>query len=66
LRPRAVEDVSPLVPFFVSTAVAPDGSAPRAVAVVKFRHVPYDTLGVIAEQIGGRWRVMSIVSVVDH
>ncbi|HEV3020525.1 MAG TPA: DUF6765 family protein [Burkholderiaceae bacterium] len=66
LLPRAVEDVSPLVPFFVSTAVAPDGSAARAVAVVKFRHVPYDTLGVIAEQIGGRWRVMSIVSVVDH
>jgi hypothetical protein len=66
LLPRAEDDVSPLVPFFVSTAVAPDGKAPRAVAVVKFRHVPYDTVGVIAEKIGGRWRVMSIVSVVDH
>jgi len=66
LLPRGGEDVSPLVPFFVSAAVAADGNAPRAVAVVKFRHVPYDTLGVVAEKIGGRWRVMSIVSVVDH
>jgi hypothetical protein len=66
LLPRAPDDVSPLLPFFVSTAVAPDGSRPRAVAVVKFRHVPYDTLGVVAEKIDGRWRVMSIVSVVDH
>jgi hypothetical protein len=66
LLPRAPEDVSPILPFFVSTAVAPDGKDPRAVAVVKFRHVPYDTLGVVAEKIGGRWRVMSIVSVVDH
>ena len=66
LLPRAAEDVSPLLPFFISTAVAPDGNAPRAVAVVKFRHVPYDTLGVVAERIGGRWRVMSIVSVIDH
>jgi len=66
LLPRGGEDVSPLVPFFVSTAVAADGKAPRAVAVVKFRHVPHDTLGVVAEKIDKRWRVMSIVSVVDH
>jgi hypothetical protein len=65
LLPRG-EYVSPLLPFFVSTAVTPDGGRSRAVAVVKFRHVPYDTLGVIAEKIGGRWCVMSIVSVVDH
>ena len=63
--PREGDDVSPLLPFYVK-AVTADGKNPRAVAVVKFRHIPYDTLGVIAERIGNRWRVMSIVSVVDH
>jgi hypothetical protein len=64
--PREGNDVSPLLPFYVSTTAKPDGSNPRAVAVVKFRHIPYDTLGVIAEKVDGRWHVMSIVSVVDH
>jgi hypothetical protein len=64
--PREGNDVSPLLPFYVSTAATSDGANPRAVAVVKFRHIPYDTLGVIAEKIDGRWHVMSIVSVVDH
>ena len=63
--PREGNDVSPLLPFFVKAAGA-DGTNPRAVAVVKFRHIPYDTLGVIAEKIEGRWRLRSIVSVVDH
>lgn len=66
LLPRQGNDVSPLLPFFISTEASPDGTNPRAVAVVKFRHAPYDTLGVIAEKIDSRWRVMSIVSVVDH
>jgi hypothetical protein len=64
LLPRG-KDVSPLLPFFVSTAVTPDGKDPRAVAVTKFRHVPYDTVAVIAEKIDGRWRVISIVSCVE-
>jgi len=55
-----------LLPFFVSTGVTPHGKDARAIALVKLRHVPYDTLGVVAEKTAGRWRVMSIVSVVDH
>ena len=66
LLPRSENDVSPLLPFFVSTAVTADETQPRAVAVVKFRHIPYDTLGVVAEKIDGRWCVISIVSIVDH
>ena len=65
LLPRG-KDVSPLLPFLVSTAVTPDGNNPRAVALAKLRHVPYDTLAVVAEKIGGRWHVISIVSTVDH
>jgi len=65
LLPRG-KDVSPLLPFLVSTAVAPDGNNPRAVALAKLRHVPYDTLAIVAEKIDGRWHVISIVSTVDH
>lgn len=59
LLPRT-EGVSPLLPFFVAT------SSGKAVAVVKFRHAPYDTVGVVAEKRDDRWRLTSIVSAVDH
>jgi len=60
------KDVSPTLPFFVSKAAASNSTNPMAVAVLKFHHVPYDTVGVVAEKIDGRWRVISIVSTVDH
>jgi hypothetical protein len=58
-------DVSPLLPFFIGT-VSPNAGHPQAMAVTKFRHAPYNTVGVISENIDSRWRVMSIVSIVDH
>ena len=70
-----VDGVFPLVPrepkatplpFFVKTAPAAKGKGAKAIAVAKFRHAPYDALAVIAERIENRWRVVSIVSVVDH
>jgi hypothetical protein len=59
------DDVSPLLPFFIGV-VASNAGHPRAVAVTKFRHAPYDIVGVISEAINGQWRVTSIVSSVDH
>ena len=59
------DDVSPLLPFFVSVSTPPAGH-PRAMAAVKFRHAPYDLVGVVAEKLGAAWRVVSIVSTVDH
>jgi hypothetical protein len=59
-------EVSPLLPFFVSTAIPPNGDNRRAIAVTKFRHVPYDTVAVVAEKAQGRWHVISVVSSVDH
>ena len=65
LLPRAPK-ASPLLPFFVSMQAAAKGKNARAIAVVKFRHAPYDTLAVVAEKLEGRWRVVSIGSAVDH
>ena len=63
LLPRG-KDISPLLPFYV--AVDDAGGKPRAVAVTKLRHLPYDSIAVVAEQIDGQWRIVSITSVVDH
>ena len=63
LLPRG-KDISPLLPFYV--AVSNAGGNARAVAVTKLRHVPYDSIAVVAEQIDGQWRIVSVTSVVDH
>jgi hypothetical protein len=59
------DDVSPLLPFFVTTA-SPDAGPRQAIAIAKFRHAPYNIVGVIAQNIDAQWRVTSIVSTVDH
>ena len=60
------KDASPLLPFIVNEAKSSGVTGRRLVATAKFRHAPYDTVGVVAEQIDGRWEVISIVSAVDH
>jgi hypothetical protein len=64
LLPRG-KDVSPLLPFYVAVDDAVPAKG-RAIAVTKLRHVPYDSIAVVAEQIDGQWRIVSITSVVDH
>jgi hypothetical protein len=64
LLPRG-KDVSPLLPFYVMSDTAGAGT-PRAIAVAKLRHVPYDSIAVVATQVDGLWRIQSIASVVDH
>jgi hypothetical protein len=58
-------DVSPLLPFFIGM-VSPKAGHPQAIAVAKFRHAPYNIVGVISENVDSQWRVTSIVSTVDH
>jgi hypothetical protein len=65
LLPRG-KSASPLLPFFIGKLRETGDKHERAIAVTKFRHLPYDMVGAVAEKIDGRWRVTSIVSVVDH
>jgi Family of unknown function (DUF6765) len=60
------KEASPLLPFIVYEAAPSSGLGRRMVATAKFRHAPYDIVGVIAEKIDGQWKVLSIVSAVDH
>ena len=56
----------PLLGFLVNTVAPATGGGERALATAKFRHVPYDTLEVLAERVDGRWRVVSLAATVDH
>jgi hypothetical protein len=57
---------SPLLGFVINTIAKSAAGDPRAVAITKFRHAPYDTLVVLAERIDGRWRIVSLGATVDH
>ncbi|MEO6744717.1 MAG: hypothetical protein ABIN08_09580 [Caldimonas sp.] len=57
---------SPLLPFIVRKAPPSSTGLERAVAIAKLRHAPYDTVGIVAEQAAGSWKVISIVGTVDH
>jgi hypothetical protein len=65
LLPAEGHDISPLLPFFIGK-VTPNAGHPRAIAVTKFRHAPYDIVGVVTEAINGQWRVTSVLATVDH
>ena len=64
LLPRG-KDISPLLPYYVSVDNSIAGK-PRAVAVAKLRHAPYDSIAVVAEQVDGQWRIVAITSTTDH
>jgi hypothetical protein len=60
------EEPTPIVPFLVIPLPASADQPPRALATLRFRHAPYDTLHVLAEKVAGRWGVASISSIVEH
>jgi hypothetical protein len=65
LLPRTVHP-SHIAPFTISPeAPSRDGNL-RALAAAKFLHAPYDTVGVVVEQIQGAWKVIGITAIVEH
>ena len=61
LRP----DAAPLVPYIVRPLPSPDKREPRMIALLRLRHAPYDTLGLIAERHENSWRLIDVVSAVE-
>jgi len=57
---------SPLLAFILYPVQSSKQGNPRAIAVTKFRHAPYDTVEVLAERIVNRWYIVAIRAVVDH
>jgi hypothetical protein len=60
------QQASALAPYVVVQLPASPAGNSRALAAAKLRNAPYDTVGVVAEQIQGRWRVVSLLSIVEH
>jgi hypothetical protein len=59
-------DVQPIYPFVIEMIPVPAGGNPRAAAIAKLRHAPYDALAFVAEKIGDRWQLIAVTSTVDH
>ena len=58
------KDVQPLLPFLVASLS--DAPAPRAVAIAKLRHLPYDALAFVAEKTPHGWNLIAVTSMVEH
>ena len=54
----------PMLPYIVR-ALPSSAGAQRMIAIMRFRHAPYDTVGWVAEQQSGRWVLIDMVSSVD-
>ena len=64
LQPAAPAPV-PLLPYIVLPLKGIDGTT-RMLALARFRHAPYDTVGAIAERLGDRWVLADVISAVDY
>jgi hypothetical protein len=58
--------VSPLLPYVIHTLPVSSTGNARAIAVLKLRHAPYDELGLVAEKQQGSWRLVRLISAVNH
>lgn len=57
---------SPLLPFVIFQRSKANDTNEQAVAVVKLRDAPYETVGIVATRIGDRWQITGIRSTYDY
>lgn len=57
---------SPLLPYILHMLPNEPTSGPRAVAILRLKHAPRDTIGLIAERTSSGWKLVELVSVVDQ
>ncbi len=58
-------EAAPLVPYIVRPLPDARGRQ-RMIAILRFRHAPYDTVGCIVEREGKRWTLVDLVALVDQ
>lgn len=57
---------SPLLPYVLHMLPGERTLVPRAIAILRLKHAPRDTIGLIAEKQSSGWRLVDLVSVVDQ
>lgn len=60
------ESVSPLLPYILRMLPREEYPRPRAIAIARLKHAPYDTVGWIAERSDAGWELVDVVAVVDQ
>ena len=56
---------APLVPYILRELPAANGRD-RWLAILRFRHAPYDSVGCIVEHEGARWVLTALVAAIDQ
>ncbi|WP_131723246.1 MULTISPECIES: hypothetical protein [Burkholderia] len=60
------EAPSPILPFLVLEISKASSELPRAVALVRLRDAPYETVAIGAESIDGEWAITNVWSTFDY
>jgi hypothetical protein len=55
---------APVLPYILRSLPPAADGAPRMLAMLRLRHAPYDTLGLMIERRGGHWDLVQVVSAV--
>ena len=50
---------------YIARGLPAAGGAPRMIAILRLRHAPYDTLGLIAERVEAGWKLTDVVGAAD-
>jgi hypothetical protein len=59
-------NVSPLLPYIARDFPGSGNASPRAIAMMRLKHAPYDSVGLIAERTPSGWKLLDVVAAVDH
>lgn len=57
---------SPLLPYIIRELPSANKSLPRAIAIMRLNHLPYDSVGLIAEHTASGWKLIDVLVAVDH
>ncbi|SAK79693.1 hypothetical protein AWB77_03908 [Caballeronia fortuita] len=57
--------ISPLLPYLVREQPG-SNNVPRALAIMRLNHLPYDTVALSAERTRSGWKLLNVVVAVDH
>lgn len=60
------KEVSPLLPYVTRELDKTNHGSRRVIAIMRLQHLPYDSVGWIAEKTGGGWKIIDIIITVDQ
>lgn len=57
---------APILPFIVRSLPSTASGHERSIAIARLAHCPYDSIGLLAEKVNGRWKVAGLVALVER